>query len=345
MSNPHINAVRQCSQFKGTARWVLFVLADAASPGPKNEEDKILPLGYCKRKLQTLMAAVNITRQQTVSAAIKELVDAGVIKQHLQKGVSPLYFVDIDWLKERAYTADDLLKFEYPALKVSRLALAQEGEGSPQRETANLGNVPNAKRLTSPTETVGEYNGNRWGMQRQTANSIPTYIPNESHLSFPPAEAGSRTLSTASRDPGAEQLQLPNQNPLCDGESLARLDKAIRDLGILFSNPIKYAAYLSKFPVEPYDVYEEDNQPENSGDDLSNPWADADALADALPEGPELLSLPVRPAAPPPNLDPTPAAPYLADNIQDEAGEKRGEKQKDPQKEEAEIGIALGFPY
>lgn len=119
MANAHITAALRCSKFKGTTRLVLLVLADAASPGPKGKEDKkkVLPLGYCKRRLATIMSLVNSRRQQTVSSSISELKDAGAIKQWLKKKDGtwqvPLYFVDLDWLKANAYTDDELEQFGY----------------------------------------------------------------------------------------------------------------------------------------------------------------------------------------------------------------------------------------
>ena len=162
MSNQHITAAIHCSRFKGIARQLLFILADAASSGPKDEKDKVLPFGYCKRKLQTLMAFTNHRRQQTVTDGIKELLDAGVIKRWLRKGESPLYFVDLEWLKARAYTEEELKQFEYPALKASgkRDAANVDASGTDdtQRQPANLGN---AKQLTSKTESDGVDNANR----------------------------------------------------------------------------------------------------------------------------------------------------------------------------------------
>ena len=60
MSNHHITPAIRCSQFKGIARQLLFILADAASPGPKDKKDKVLPFGFCKRKL----TAVSTMEQQ-----------------------------------------------------------------------------------------------------------------------------------------------------------------------------------------------------------------------------------------------------------------------------------------
>jgi hypothetical protein len=129
VANQHITAALRCSQFKGTTRLVLFVLADAASPG-KNADGKGLPLGYCKRKLQTIMTFVNCRRQPTVTAAIRKLKMAGAIKQWLKQGASPLYFVDLDWLQKNAYTEAEQEAFEYSSLKMSRKADPEDAASS-----------------------------------------------------------------------------------------------------------------------------------------------------------------------------------------------------------------------
>jgi len=204
VANQHITAVYRCSQFKGTAREVLLYLANCASPG-QGEDKKNLPLGYCKRKLTTIMCALNIRRQPTITAAIKELKQAGAIKQWLKKGVSPLYFVDLDWLKEHEFTDEQVASFDYEALKVSRKAFnlasglpaGDPPYGSPtvtigQRKATNL---EYGNRLTSNTESVSEEYGKRL---------------TPSHL-FPPAEQGSshladaRVLPTASRETASKQ--------------------------------------------------------------------------------------------------------------------------------------------
>jgi hypothetical protein len=180
---------------------VLFYLCNAASTGP-GEDRKNLPLGYCKRKLTTIMAGVNCHRQQTVSAAIKELKEAGVIKQWLKKGASPLYFVDLDWLKEHQYTDAELAEFDYEALKVSRKAYNHEpadfrlGDEDGQRKPYNL---DNGNRLTSKTETVVQDNG-----KRLTPSGL-----------VPPCKAGdlfhladARVFPTATRDNASQSASL-----------------------------------------------------------------------------------------------------------------------------------------
>lgn len=122
MANAHITAAFHCSQFKGTTRLVLLYLADAASPLSKKDakEQKKLPFGFCKRKLTTIMCALNIHRQPTITKAISELKAAGAIQQWTKKGASPMYFVDLEWLKEREYTDEQIASFDYDALRESR---------------------------------------------------------------------------------------------------------------------------------------------------------------------------------------------------------------------------------
>jgi len=157
VANAHITAAIRCSQFKGTTRLLLFILANAASPGGSKDADKkILPLGYCKRKLETLMAALNVSRQQTVSNALKELEDGGAIKIYRKFRAASLFFVNLDWLKEHSYTDEEFEEFVYPALEVKRKA-ANFGEtrvasGSDAEEFLP-GYFEQREALTSPTES------------------------------------------------------------------------------------------------------------------------------------------------------------------------------------------------
>jgi hypothetical protein len=122
MANAHITAAFHCSQFKGTTRLVLLYLADAASPLSKKDakEQKKLPFGFCKRRLSTIMCALNIHRQPTITKAISELKAAGAIQQRLKKGASPMYFLDLEWLKSHEFTDDEIASFSYDALREAR---------------------------------------------------------------------------------------------------------------------------------------------------------------------------------------------------------------------------------
>ena len=103
MANAHVNAVLTCNQFRGNTRTLLLILADAASPGKsKDENKKVLPLGWCRRKVPGLMRNLNCRRQQTVSMAITELKQAGAIAVKYMKGESPFFFVDLDWVELHA---------------------------------------------------------------------------------------------------------------------------------------------------------------------------------------------------------------------------------------------------
>ncbi len=160
MANAHITAAYHCSQFKGTARQVLLYLADAASSLSRKDakEQKKLPFGHCKRKLATIMCALNIHRQQTVSRAIAELKAAGAIKQWLKKGASPLYFVDLDWLKAHEYTDEQIESFDYDALRVARekekQAEEQHNEDADDDTIENL--FPTREPLVSDASEQGE---------------------------------------------------------------------------------------------------------------------------------------------------------------------------------------------
>lgn len=155
VSNQHITAALKCSKFEGVARLLLFVLADSASLGPKDGKGQ--PFGYCYRTLQFLMSRCNKHRQQTVSAGLKELREAGAITVHYKKGGAPLFFVDLDWLQDNAQTEEQYAEFEYEALKVSRKALKLNLVPR-QRKPAKL---HNANRLSSTTKTVVLDNANR----------------------------------------------------------------------------------------------------------------------------------------------------------------------------------------
>lgn len=204
MANAHITAAFRCSQFKGTIRLVLLALADAASPGGKNKEGKKnLPLGYCRRRLQTIMSCVNVHRQQTVTAAISELEDYGAIKVHHRKGAS-LFFVDLQWLNEHAYSDEQLEQFVYPALAKQRKAANEDistpespetysdhsqtlGRAYSEREAANQ---DNEKRLTTKTDSVMEFNGKRLrGFQSVPTEQSSSDFPTQAELAAVPKAA------------------------------------------------------------------------------------------------------------------------------------------------------------
>lgn len=87
MSNAHITAARRCNRFKGNARLLLMILADAASNGEKVTKGGFynLPLGWTSKGEKQLMKDMNIDRRQTITDLIAELEHAGAIirKQQL----------------------------------------------------------------------------------------------------------------------------------------------------------------------------------------------------------------------------------------------------------------------
>ena len=75
MANTHITAARECDQFKGNTRLLLFILADAAyddKPRPKG-----LAPGWSYLDEVELQARMNTPRLSTVRECLKELVEAG----------------------------------------------------------------------------------------------------------------------------------------------------------------------------------------------------------------------------------------------------------------------------
>lgn len=207
MANQHITAALRCSQFKGITRAVLVVLADAASSGGKGKDDqKLLPLGYTKRKLATIMMMVNCRRQPTVSQAIAELRKAGAIKVRYRKQGSNLYFVDLDWLRDHAFTDEQIDDFEYAALKVSRLANNQE-QAEVLDEVKRLPyNQEYENRITKNTESVTEEYENRLTYSHPFP---PCDVPPSEDGSFPPASQDNPSHT----EDGKTGDQKPSQEP------------------------------------------------------------------------------------------------------------------------------------
>lgn len=234
MSFHHINAVLKCSHFKGTTRNVLFFLANCASGGP-GEDKKHLPFGWTRKSLPQIMAACNTRRQQTITRAINELVDVGVLKQHTQRAAAPLYFVNLDWLKEHEYTEKQLEGFVYTALRKARAASGSDASATREKrvshpsdhdqpsgsgsESTDLGwpysdptppignaavsrkaaNEDNATRLTNTTESG-------YPSQRKAANSIRSCSFSDRSLntfaSQTPADDSDNFVETPSVRPG-----------------------------------------------------------------------------------------------------------------------------------------------
>jgi hypothetical protein len=281
MSNKHITAALRCSKFKGTARELLFILADAASPGGKKDDKKILPFGFCKRKLQTLMVAINCKRQPTVSKALKELRDAGAIKTHYKKQASPLFFVDIEWLKANAYSDAELEEFEYSALKEAREKDKQAEKKSTEepvwlgdRDDLSEGGLPAGdtrvnppespdirkafnleygKRLSSNTESVSEEYGKRLTSStsshlRSAQGSVPPAVAGDFPTALRETKHSSKT-SASLKDQQQEPPQFLDEEP----EAPAHLDEdtpdSVAPLADEFFNPVRTHAWLKGRPA------------------------------------------------------------------------------------------------
>ena len=92
MSNAHITAARRCNRFKGNARLLLMILADAASNGEKVTKGGFynLPLGWTSKGEKQLMKDMNIDRRQTITDLIAELEHAGaIIRKQQTPGRTP----------------------------------------------------------------------------------------------------------------------------------------------------------------------------------------------------------------------------------------------------------------
>ncbi len=158
MSIQHLKAAFNCREFTGTTRLLLIYLADAASNGkPRNDGKKNLPPGYTSRSILAMMRGVNTNRPQTVTAALKELRDAGAIKTFRRKQKTALNFVDIKYLEGHAYTDDDDRKRE---------------EANPQLTPDHNAKRTDLTTTRDVTETpLKENNAKRTGKTTQSAQS------------------------------------------------------------------------------------------------------------------------------------------------------------------------------
>jgi len=219
MANPHITAAFKCVKFKGTTRLVLLYLADAASPLPTKQakEQKKLPFGFCKRKVTTIMAAVNCNRQPTISACLAELKDAGDIKQWRKKHLSAMYFVDLDWLKANGRRDDD---GDESVRKSFTLDDADPSDNLDLPEVNENRLLSNENRMVLDTESVSESNENRLHsippLSHPFADAQGDFVPPADAGRFnPPASRDKRTqqsISLRSEDQDQEQHQ-PQQQP------------------------------------------------------------------------------------------------------------------------------------
>jgi hypothetical protein len=105
MSIPITNAAVECDQFKGNTRMLLIVLAfNAYDKGPYPRGFPDPGFGWMYRGEEWMMEQINVTRRQTVTDALDELLTAGAIKRKRRWHNTTLTFVDIDWLKAHART-------------------------------------------------------------------------------------------------------------------------------------------------------------------------------------------------------------------------------------------------
>lgn len=257
MANAHITAAFRCSKFKGITRLVLLYLADAASSlsAEQAKSQKKLPFGYCKRKHDKIMVAVNCYRQPTISACLSELKDAGAIKQFRKKHLSALYFVDLEWLKSNIQDKHPEMRRNTLEPHVSAPSDTGEDEGNPfdsipagdprfasgmpalgmpydNENHLVLSGDPGEKRLVQPYE-------NR-------LHSIPS-------LSHPPSSG--KALPTASRDKthaaSEHFVETPSVRP---GEPGPVAPTSLVDLQEPFStNPVQAAppAQAIEIPAQP----------------------------------------------------------------------------------------------
>jgi hypothetical protein len=151
MSIPHIKAALNCREFTGNTRLLLLVLADSASNGKSSDGRPNLKLGYTSKSLLAMMKGVNTKRSQTVSAALKELRDAGAIKTFHRKRKTSMTFVDIAWLEARAYTEEDNAKRTGSS---NRLFL-DSAESAQSTSTPCVDNLyDNGKRTSKTTQSA-----------------------------------------------------------------------------------------------------------------------------------------------------------------------------------------------
>ncbi|MGA8271516.1 MAG: hypothetical protein WB919_08145 [Candidatus Sulfotelmatobacter sp.] len=196
MSNAHITAVRRCNRFKGNARLLLMILADAASNGEKVTKGGFynLPLGWTSKGEEQLMKDMNIKRRQTITDLIAELEHAGAIirKQLLRKNA--MTFVDIAWLKKNAWPSDK--PASTPEATESE-ASGNESSGSVTRAGSDP-EVYNGKRAICATESVASKMPRK--ALRDTTESVATSTPVFDPVVDTPAPVGEITRSPVKTD-------------------------------------------------------------------------------------------------------------------------------------------------
>ena len=105
MSWEHNRAVRDCAEFRGGIRFLLFTLCDRASSGPTVVDGKRrgLPKGWLSISVARMMQDTGIQRRPTIDKFLSKLKSAGVIQRKRRRRKASLTFVSLDWLKAHTY--------------------------------------------------------------------------------------------------------------------------------------------------------------------------------------------------------------------------------------------------
>jgi hypothetical protein len=166
MSNAHLTAARKCNRFKGNARLLLLILADAASNGkPRKDGQANLPFGWTNKGVNQLKKDLNIPRRQTITDLFTELEhsEAIVRKQRLRQNA--MTFVDIEWLKANSWTTPEAAGSEASGTESSG---SVTGAGSDPQ-------VHNGKRGICATESVASQMPRK--TLRDTTESVARDLP------------------------------------------------------------------------------------------------------------------------------------------------------------------------
>jgi hypothetical protein len=212
MSIPHLKNAFDCREFTGTTRLLLIALADSASNG-QSVNKRNLPTGYSSLSLLGMMRRCNTNRSQTISAALKELREAGAIKTVRRKRRSSLTFVDIVWLRDHAYTESAQSKREKanPHLDAKRTVEATSTPVNTCPTPVSTCSTPvadNAKRTVKATQSA----------QSRVSSTTESVVKAQRKAHSNPALSRSATLKDQNH-PAPQAVLIP---PLC-GEGAASL--------------------------------------------------------------------------------------------------------------------------
>jgi hypothetical protein len=199
MSNAHITAARRCNRFKGNARLMLLILADAASNGEKVTKAGIknLPFGWTSKGEKQLMKDLNIARRQTITDLIAELEEAGPIVRRQRLRKNAMTFVDIDWLKKNSW----------PTEATANEASGTESSGSVTRAGSDP-EIHNEQRGFCPTESAASKMPRK--LLNDTTESVATSTyPSLNPVIDLPAPSGDVTRSRVRTDNDRFALDAP----------------------------------------------------------------------------------------------------------------------------------------